>query len=197
MSRHSTPSLRLENRHTGEVLELRRRHQNGEVTLELRSTLPPHQEGPPRHIHHQEDEEGTVTAGTLSVEVEGRRLDAGPGESVVLPRGAAHRWWNQGEVPLAFEGRARPVVDLDSYLQAIFEILNAGPPNRPPLIYLAHAALRHRHTQTVLVLNGPVRALLFPAAWLLGTLLGRYRGTSWPGCPARCRGAPVVPATKP
>jgi len=89
VSRHSTPSLRLENRHTGEVLELRRRHQDGEVTLELRGTLPPHQEGPPRHIHHQEDEEGTVTAGTLSVEVEGRRLDAGPGESVVLPRGAA------------------------------------------------------------------------------------------------------------
>ena len=96
-------------------------------------------------------------------------------------------------MPLAFEGRARPVVDLDAYLQAIFEIMNAGPPNRPPLIYLAHAALRHRDTQTVLILSRPLRALLFPAAWLLGTLLGRYRGSDWPGCPEHCRGAPLAP----
>lgn len=196
MTPDSAPYLRLENRHTGEVLELRRRSENGAVTLELRGTLPPHQVGPPLHIHHREDEEGTVSSGTLSVEVGGRRLDAGPGESVRLPRGVPHRWWNEGAEPLAFEGRARPVVDLDAYLQAIFEIMNAGPPNRPPLIYLAHAALRHRDTQTVLILSGPVRALLFPAARLLGTLLGRYRGDDWPGCPARCRGAPLVSGTE-
>ncbi len=195
MSRDPSPCLRLENRHTGEVLELRRRLRNGEVTLELRGTLPPHQDGPPLHIHHREDEEGTVTAGILSFEVGGQRREAGPGESVQLPRGVPHRWWNQGDVPLAFVGRARPVVDLDVYLQAIFEIMNAGPPRRPSLIYLAHAALRHRDTQTVLILNRPARALLFPAARLLGTLLGRYRGSDWPGCPARCRGAPLVDAT--
>lgn len=76
MTSESSPSLRLENRHTGETLELRRRSRNGEVTLELRGTLPPHQDGRPRHIHRMEDEEGTVTAGTLSVEVDGRRTGA-------------------------------------------------------------------------------------------------------------------------
>lgn len=182
--------LRLENRHTGEVLELRRRRENGEVILELRGTLPPHREGPPLHIHHVEDEGGVVTTGTLSVYLDGRTFTAGPGQSLALPRGVPHRWWNAGDEPLAFEGFARPVVDLDRYLQAIFEIVNAAPEHRPSLFYMAHLALRHRRTQTVLVMPRPVQAVLFRAALLIGTLLGRYRGTAWPGCPARCTGAP-------
>ena len=182
--------LRLENRHTGEVLELRRKRQAGKVVLELRGTLPPHRGGPPLHIHHLEDEEGSVTAGTLCAEVGAQRIEAGPGQPVHLPRGIAHRWWNGGDDPLAFEGQVRPVVDLDRDLQAIFEVMNAGGPNQPPLFYLAHVALRHRRTQTVLVMPPSIQALVFRGALVLGTLLGRYRGTNWPGCPARCTGAP-------
>ena len=184
--------LRLENRHTGEVLELRRQNQNGELVLELRGTLGPHREGPPMHIHHLEDEEGVVTAGTLSAEVGGQRIDAGAGQAVRLPRGVPHRWWNHGDQPLAFDGRARPLVDLDRYLQAVVEVMNAGAPNRPPLFYLAHVALRHRRTQSFVVMPLPIQAILFRLLVVLGTLLGRYRGTEWPGCPARCTGAPEV-----
>lgn len=192
MSEPSATCLRLVNRHTGEVLELVRRRHDGETLLDLRGTLPPRQEGPPRHIHHHEDEAGTVTAGTLSAEVGGQRIEAGPGQSLRLPRGVPHRWWNAGDAPLAFEGQVRPVVDLDRYLQAIFEVMNAGPKHRPPLFYLAHAALRHRRTQTVLITSRPLQAVLFRAAFVLGTLLGRYRGNAWPGCPTRCVGAPTA-----
>jgi mannose-6-phosphate isomerase-like protein (cupin superfamily) len=184
------PNLRLENRHTGEVLELRRRRQNEELTLELRGSLPPHREGPPLHIHYLEDEDGMVTAGTLSAQVGDQRVDAGPGQAVRLPRGVPHRWWNQGDEPLTFMGRARPVVDLDRYLQAVFEVMNAGAQDRPPLFYLAHVALRHRRTQAVMNMALPVQAILFRVLVVVGTVLGRYRGTEWPGCPARCTGAP-------
>ena len=192
MSLSSAPSLRLENRHTGEVVELRRLNQNGEVIIEVRGTVPAHSEGPPMHIHHAQDEEGVVTVGTLSALVGGRRIDAGPGEIARLPRGVPHRWWNQGDEPLAFEGHVRPAVDFDRYLQAVFEVMNAGPPNRPPLFYLAHVVLRHRRTQSVLVMPPAVQAVLFRVVVALGTVLGRYRGTDWPGCPARCTGAPEV-----
>jgi hypothetical protein len=94
---------------------------------------------------------------------------------------------------MAFEGQVRPAVDLDRYLQAVFEVMNAGPRGRPPLFYLGHAALRHRQTQTALVMGRPVQAVLFRTVVVLGTLLGRYRGTDWPGCPARCPGAPRSP----
>jgi mannose-6-phosphate isomerase-like protein (cupin superfamily) len=190
-------SLSLENRHTGERLTLRRVRRGDEIWLELRGSLPPHREGPPLHLHLAEDEEGRVTAGVLSVVIDGRRAAVGPGESTSIPRGVAHRWWNAGDDPLELEGWARPAVDLDSYLQAIFEIINAGPEGRPPLFYLAHAAYRHRRTQVVLIMPRPIQAVLFPVIIAVGTLFGRYRGTAWPGCPSRCTGAPPDEAASP
>jgi mannose-6-phosphate isomerase-like protein (cupin superfamily) len=192
MTESSVPNLVLQNRHTGERLALRRVKRGGEVWLELKGSLPPHRQGPPLHVHFAEDEEGRVQSGTISAVLKGQRITAGTGESVRFPRGSAHRWWNEGDEPLVFEGTARPVVDLDRYLQAIFEVLNAGPNGRPPLFYIAHAALRHRRTQAVLIMPRPIQAVLFRVAVLVGTLLGRYRGDDWPGCPSHCLGAPTV-----
>jgi len=188
------PTLRLHNRHTGEVLEMWRERRGEETVLQLRGTLPPHSQGPPLHIHYIEDEVGVVVAGVLSAEVSGQQLTFKQGETVLLPHGLPHRWWNGGDELLRFDGHILPVADLDRYLQAIFEVINAGPPNRPSLFYLAHAALQHRRTQTILVMPPAVQAVLFRAIVAVGTLLGRYRGTEWPGCPARCTGAPELVA---
>lgn len=182
-------SRATDHRHTGEVLEIRRGWRDGEAVFELRGALPPHRQGPPMHIHHFEDEEGTVVSGRLSADVGGRRVTLGPGERVRLPRGVPHRWWNDGDEPLVFEGIARPTVDFDRYLQGVFEVVNAGEPNRPPLFYLASLALRHRQTQTPLIMPTAVQAVVFRLVVLLGTVLGRYRGSDWPGCPTRCMGA--------
>jgi mannose-6-phosphate isomerase-like protein (cupin superfamily) len=182
-------TISLENRHTGERLNLTRVRQGDEEWFELKGSLPGRTEGPPLHVHFAEDEEGRVTAGTLTVEIDGRRQSAGPGDSTSVPRGSVHRWWNEGSEPLEFEGRARPAADLDRYLQAIFEIMNAGPPGRPSLFYLAHAALRHRRTQAVRLMPPALQAVLFRVVVAVGTLLGRYHGEDWPGCPSRCTGA--------
>ena len=192
MANPEGPNLVLENRHTGERLVLRRVSKNGEVWLELNGSLPPHKEGPPMHIHFAEEEEAEVRAGTLSAVIDGRRITARSGESAVFPRGAVHRWWNDGDEVLEVGGYAKPVVDLDRYLQAVFEIVNAGAEGRPSLFYIAHAALRHRQTQALLIMPRPIQAALFRVIVAVGTVLGRYRGTDWPGCPARCLGAPTV-----
>jgi quercetin dioxygenase-like cupin family protein len=184
--------LTLANRHTGERLQLRRVWQEGELCLELKGTLPPHHDGPPLHIHYWEHEEGTVSAGTLGAEVDGRQTRIKTGGTARLPMGSVHRWWNAGDDLLTFEGTAKPLVDLDVYLRAAFEVMNSGSPKRPPLFYIAHLAWRHRKTQRVLIGPRWIQAVVFPTIVLVGTLLGRYRGTSWPGCPERCTAAPVV-----
>jgi mannose-6-phosphate isomerase-like protein (cupin superfamily) len=184
-------ALTLQNRHTGERLSLRRVKKGDEVWLELKGSLPPHREGPPMHIHFAEDEEGRITAGTVSLVVDGQRKAVRAGEFTAIPRGLPHRWWNEGDEPLQFEGYAKPLVDFDRYLQAVFEVMNAGPEGRPSLFYMAHAALRHRRTQAVLLMPQPIQWVLFRVVVAIGTLLGRYRGTEWPGCPTRCLGAPL------
>lgn len=88
------------------------------------------------------------------------RITVGPGEWRRY-LGVAHRWWNEGDEPLAFLGYSGPLVDLDRYLQAVFEIMNAGPAGRPPLFYLAHLAPRHRRTQAVLLMPRPIQPCCF------------------------------------
>lgn len=46
--------------------------------------------GPPRHLHHREDEIFQVLAGKLLVWCDGETYEAGPGAIAALPRGIPH-----------------------------------------------------------------------------------------------------------
>jgi quercetin dioxygenase-like cupin family protein len=185
--------LQLENRHTGEILRIRRvRDGEGRLILELDGTLPPGADGPPPHIHFHEDESGLVKAGTLAARVGGQTIRIPTGGTVKLPKGIVHNWWNGGEDLLRFAGQVTPAVDLDRYLQGIFAVINAGPPGRPPIFYIAHVLWRHRETQAMAVPPRPIQKILFPLIVFLGNLLGKYKGDDWPGSPARCPGAPTA-----
>jgi quercetin dioxygenase-like cupin family protein len=185
--------LKLENRHTGEILRLRRvREADGQVVLILEGSLPPRSSGPPLHVHFHETEDGRVAAGTLGAIVGNKKITVQAGEPAVLPAGVAHRWWNAGEDLLEFNGRVVPVVDLDRYLQAIFAVVNASKSGRPSLFYLAHIVWRHRHTQELKVPPAAIQRIVFPVVLVIGRMLGKYRGDSWPGSPASCTGAPEV-----
>ena len=190
--KQSMAPLILQNRHTGERLELRRVARNGEVWLAISGLAPPHRQGPPLHVHHGQVEEVRVVAGTLATLVNGQEGRVGTGETTTFPAGAVHRWWNGGDDTLVDEGYAKPASDLDRYLCSVFEVLNSGTAERPPLFYMAHVAWRHRRTQRVVLMPGPIEAVVLPLIVLVGTLLGRYRGTDWPGCPSRSQEAPLV-----
>jgi hypothetical protein len=43
-----------------------------------------------------------------------------------------------------------------------------------------------------MIMPRPIQAVLFRVIVTVGTLLGRYRGDGWPGCPSRCVGAPLA-----
>jgi len=52
--------------------------------------LPPMTPGPSLHVHTREDEAAYVIDGVLTVQIGDRRLDAGPGTLVWLPRNEPH-----------------------------------------------------------------------------------------------------------
>jgi len=187
--------LRLENRHNGEILKMHRvRDAQGKIVLFLDGTLPPRATGPPLHVHIKEREEGRVKAGTLGAQVGTEKVTVPAGGTVVLPAGLPHRWWNAGDDLLEFSGHVVPAVDLDRFLQAMFALFNASASGRPPIFHLAHVLWRHRETQ---VLTGPpvaVQRIVLPVVLFIGRILGKYRGSSWPGAPESCPGAPVVDA---
>jgi len=189
--------LRLENRHNGEVLLIRRvRDAEGQVILALDGILPPGMDGPPLHVHFHEDESGIVKAGTLGAQVGAEKVVIQTGGAVTLPKGVRHRWWNAGDDLLEFSGQAVPAVDLDRFLQAVFAVLNASSSGRPPIFYMAHVLWRHRHTQQLCIPPPAIQRLIFPVVLIFGRILGKYRGSNWPGSPESCLGAPLIEANE-
>ena len=56
--------------------------------------------GSPAGMHtHVVDQIFYILAGTMSLEIEGREYQAGPGSLVVFPAGVPHRNWNGGSEP--------------------------------------------------------------------------------------------------
>ena len=180
-------TLQLHNRHSGERLHMRRGVENGREVLYLEGSLPPHSEGPPMHIHVDQDESGEVVSGRLSATLDGKTITLGTGERAFFPRGVRHRWWNAGDEPLVFKGKAEPAGDLDQYLEGIFAIINASASGRPSLFHIAHLSLRHP-SQRVSPAPPWVDRILFRLIVAIGTLVGAYPASGWPGAPTIGRG---------
>ncbi len=63
----------------------------------IEHTVAPRALGAPTHTHENEDEYSFVLAGEVGVLLGEEVLVAGPGETVVKPRGIPHAFWNPGD----------------------------------------------------------------------------------------------------
>lgn len=68
-------------------------------TLGIVEALIPPGNGPPEHLHRNEDEYFYVVDGQLEVTTPDRSQTFTPGGAVMLPRGAPHRFRNVGDTP--------------------------------------------------------------------------------------------------
>jgi len=59
----------------------------------------PQKGGPPRHLHHNEDEWFCVIEGDYIAEIGSDRFRLKPGDSVLAPRGVPHAWAFVGNTP--------------------------------------------------------------------------------------------------
>jgi mannose-6-phosphate isomerase-like protein (cupin superfamily) len=68
--------------------------------------------GSPAGMHtHVVDQIFYILAGTMSLEIEGREYQAGPGSLVVFPAGVPHRNWNGGSEPTVHLAFNTPLPD--------------------------------------------------------------------------------------
>ncbi len=64
--------------------------------LEVEGIYGPNGSPPPAHFHPRQAERFEVLAGVLRAEVQGRRHELRPGETLDIPPGAVHKMWNPG-----------------------------------------------------------------------------------------------------
>jgi quercetin dioxygenase-like cupin family protein len=82
--------------------------------------------GPPEHIHPHQEERFHVVSGTMGVRVDGREQTLRAGESINVPAGAAHIWWNAGDEELHQITEFRPALKLETFFETFFGLARDG-----------------------------------------------------------------------
>jgi mannose-6-phosphate isomerase-like protein (cupin superfamily) len=113
----------------------------GDDTLRIDSINPAGvEEREPLHTHPMQKSGAEVIAGELVFEVNGERRTLGPGESITIPAGIVHRFWNEGDEDAHSIQSFRPALDIADFFETLFALANAeelDPKGMPKLLQLA------------------------------------------------------------
>jgi mannose-6-phosphate isomerase-like protein (cupin superfamily) len=85
------------------------------------------------HVHPKQEERFEVVSGTIGVKLGGEEIVAGPGETLTIPAGTPHRFWNAGETELRFRAEVRPALEFERLLETMFALAADGKTNRKGL----------------------------------------------------------------
>ena len=97
----------------------------------------------PAHSHDHYEETIYGMQGVLTWTVDGRQIDVGPGEALCIPRGAIHRFDNNGDQDVKALCVITPAAIGPQYFREAAEVIDAaagGPPDRAKL---AEIMIRH------------------------------------------------------
>jgi quercetin dioxygenase-like cupin family protein len=166
--------------------------------LEVDLWLAPGARVPAEHVHDRLVERFTVVEGKLGVLVGGCEMTAACGDSVLVPAGEPHDWWNAcGEMARvrvrveATSGSGPMAARFAAMIEAGFGLANTGRTNDnglPTPLWLA--SLAHEYRDVIRCTKPPravQRIILGPLA-RLGRHFGRDATAGWlhgPGCPAQ------------
>jgi quercetin dioxygenase-like cupin family protein len=102
---------------------------------------------PVSHSHDAYEETIYGLQGVLTWTVEGTSSDVGPGELLVIPRGAVHRFENAGAVDATALAIVTPGILGPDYFRDVAAVLDAAAAGGPPDL-AAVAAVMRRHGLT-------------------------------------------------
>jgi quercetin dioxygenase-like cupin family protein len=117
----------VENPMTGErITFLETARDTGGELLRLDWSLEPDGFLPGAHTHPHQQERFEVLSGMLGVRVGRRKYRLGAGEAVVVPAGAVHAWWNEGDEKLRGLVEFRPALEMESVFETSFGLARDG-----------------------------------------------------------------------
>ena len=73
--------------------------------------------GPPRHIHHEQDEWFYVIKGEYVIEIGNERFTLKPGDSILAPRKIAHAWAHISDEPGTLITEVSPAGTFEAFIR--------------------------------------------------------------------------------
>jgi mannose-6-phosphate isomerase-like protein (cupin superfamily) len=119
---------------------------------------PARSHGPMLHVHPEQDEDLAVVSGRLGVVVDGDSDTLEAGESVTVPKGVPHRFWNAGSGTLHVVGEVRPALRTEEFMRVTYGLARDGrsTPSGMPLNPLRLAPLVERYDDMLYLARLPV-----------------------------------------
>jgi mannose-6-phosphate isomerase-like protein (cupin superfamily) len=163
--------------------------------VRCRITVAPGRPAPPQHSHPGQVEEFNVDSGRLGYTLGPASLEAGAGETVTVPAGTNHTFWNAGAGPLVVVAEVRPALRFEDFTETIHVLIRDGRlragGGRPNPLMLAVVAHAYRHEWRLTGLSPIVRVLL-PLLAAVGRRAGYREHYSADGETAANKTAPAV-----
>ena len=171
---------------SGETITFRRTSADtGGERLEIDLRLTPDGHVPGAHVHPEQEERFEVLEGVMRFRLGPKRIYAGPGDVVTVPKGKVHRFETAGDADAVARVTVTPALDMEQLFETTVDLASEGATNRkgmPRPLHLALFVRRFRREVRAPFPPAPVvHALLAPLAWL-GTRRGH--GARY-GAPAR------------
>lgn len=94
--------------------------------------------GPPRHLHHEQDEWFYVQKGEFAFEVGDERFTLRPGDSLFAPRMVPHAWAYVGEGPGTLLLAVQPAGSLEAFFLEACEMTRLPTPEEAARAFAAH-----------------------------------------------------------
>jgi quercetin dioxygenase-like cupin family protein len=98
---------------------------------------------PAAHSHDGYEETIYGLEGVLTWTIEGIQVDVGPGETIVIPRGAVHRFENTGHLDAKALGIVTPGILGAAYFREVAAVLAAAAGGPPDLGAVGDVMRRH------------------------------------------------------
>jgi len=146
------------------------------------------------HLHPYQSERFEVVEGKLGMKAGRKKLELGPGESVTVEPGTAHKFWNAGETEVRFVCEIRPAQQFEQLIETMFSLAADGKTNRKGMPNPIRLAVIANHHFADVRLPFPPAALQ-KLGLVLGAPIGRMVGYGATYEPAGTAATPApVPA---
>jgi quercetin dioxygenase-like cupin family protein len=177
----ATSKSEIVNPRTGQrTIFLRTAHDTGGDLLQMETFHPAHGPAEPEHTHPFQESSCEVLAGTLRFRINGVEHFVKPGETITIPPGVPHYFWNDGEVEAHALQELRPALRTEDFFVTYFALARDNKLNAAglPKSVLHLAVLMKAYDDVMRVTKPPrfLQQLVMLTLAPLGQLAG-YRST--------------------
>lgn len=125
------------------------------------------------HVHTQQEERIKMVSGKLEFKVGPNRHTLGPGDTLAVPAGAPHKFWNASGEEAHFVSEIRPALNSEELLRTLFGLARDGRTNERGVPNLWQLAVIASQADNYLAaIPVPVQKGLFKVIAPVGKLMG-------------------------